>query len=772
MRKKAVVFIGILLWTAILCGCGSKDGAGEQTAGTEELVETSADAMSEGSSTVGQSVEAEMEPAKIPSEAVSEENNTAGQPAEAEAEPAETAELPDGIYAAEFKTDSSMFHVSEACDGKGILTVEKGKMTIHISLGSKKIVNLYPGLAKEAAKEGAELLEPTEDTVTYSDGMTEEVYGFDVPVPVLDKEFDLALIGTKGVWYDHKVSVSNPEPLGEEGASASAGQTGQEDSAVDSTGKTVQKDSEAALAGKIQKATLADGVYTAEITFEGGSGKAEILSPVTVNVAGEEITAVVQWSSPNYDYMLVEGEKYLPINTEGNSVFEIPVACFDVPVKVIGDTVAMSKPHEVEYTITFHSDTVQEAGKNGAESTAARAKPSSKANPEAEQNSKEKAEQSSKSKSKQGSSTKNKPSSKAQTDISPNLSYTGSMELQYAENFTVDYYEGGYKLLTTNIDGKQFLVTPEKKEIPKGLEKGIVTLQSPIEDIYLVASAVMDIFSRLDGLDAIGFSGQKEEGWYIEEARDAMAKGDILYAGKYNRPDYELIVAKNCSLAIENRMISHSPEVMEKLESFGIPVMIEYSSSEPHPLGRVEWVKFFGALLGKEAEAERIFKEQSEILEKVAAEEKTDKTVAFFFITSNGLVQVRQSSDYVPKMIELAGGKYIFENLGDAESKRSTVNMQVEEFYSGAKDADFLIYNSSIDGGISSTAELIDKCGPLADFKAVKEGNVYCTAKDMYQESLSIGYLIEDIHGMLQGETKGMHYLFPVPQKAQGRKAA
>ena len=213
--------------------------------------------------------------------------------------------------------------------------------------------------------------------------------------------------------------------------------------------------------------------------------------------------------------------------------------------------------------------------------------------------------------------------------------------------------------------------------------------------------------------------------------------------------------------AIENRMISHSPEVIEKLQEFGIPVMVEYSSYESHPLGRVEWIKFFGALLGKEEEAEQIFEEQAKILDRVSAEERTELTVAFFFITSNGLVQVRQSSDYVPKMIELAGGKYIFENLGDPETKRSTMNMQVEEFYNDAKDADFLIYNSSIDGGVPNMEALLDKCEVLADFKAVQEGNVWCTTNDMYQQSLSIGYLIEDIHTMLSdaGEDD-MHYLF------------
>ena len=341
------------------------------------------------------------------------------------------------------------------------------------------------------------------------------------------------------------------------------------------------------------------------------------------------------------------------------------------------------------------------------------------------------------------------------------LVYKNSMELQYAENFEVDYYEGGYTILTTKLDKQRFLIVPENKEIPKDLDEDLIVLQRPLKDIYLVASAVMDMFSELEGLEAITFSGQKEENWYVEKAKAAMAKGEILYAGKYSKPDYELLVSKGCSLAIENRMILHSPEVMEKLQNFGIPVMIEYSSYESHPLGRVEWIKFFGALLDREEEAERIFKEQAAILERVAAEEKTNQTVAFFFITSNRLVQVRQPSDYVPKMIELAGGRYVFENLGDSEQKRSTVNMQMEEFYNGAKDADFLIYNSSIDGGVSCIEELLEKCEFLEDFKAVQEGMVWCTTNDMYQQSLSIGYLIEDIHALLSGEGEDkMHYLF------------
>ena len=336
---------------------------------------------------------------------------------------------------------------------------------------------------------------------------------------------------------------------------------------------------------------------------------------------------------------------------------------------------------------------------------------------------------------------------------------TDHLQLAYAKNFSIDYYEGGYKLLTIK-DGTQILTVPEGKKAPDNLDESIIVMQQPVNNIYLVSSAVMDMFRELNALDTIGFSAQKAENWYVEGAKAAMENGDILYAGKYSSPDYELLVSKKCSLAIENSMILHSPEVKEMLEDFDIPVIIENSSYETHPLGRVEWIKFFGALTGMEEEAEKAFEKQTEIVKHVTATKKTDKTVAFFYITSNGLVQVRQSNDYIPKMIELAGGRYIFENLGD-DSKRSTMNMQVEEFYNKAKDADYLIYNSTIDGGVKSVDELIEKCSVLSDFKAVKSGDVWCTEKDVYQQSMSIGFLIEDIHNMLQGaDDKEMNYLY------------
>ena len=270
---------------------------------------------------------AETETETAVTEMVSEAETETGSETETEAE----GVLEDGTYTAEFDTDSSMFHVNEANDGKGVLTVKDGEMTIHISLSGKGFLNLFMGTSEDAKKDGAELLEPTTDTVTYKDGTSEEVYGFDIPVPAIDEEFTVAVIGKKGKWYDHKVSVKNP--VKEDGAEK----------------KTVAD------------LNLEDGDYTTEVTLEGGSGRATVDSPAAITIKDGEATATIVWSSPNYDYMLVDGEKYEPVNTEGNSTFEIPVDGFDYPMEVVGDTVAMSEPHEIEYTLQFDSSTMEKA---------------------------------------------------------------------------------------------------------------------------------------------------------------------------------------------------------------------------------------------------------------------------------------------------------------------------------------------------------------------------------------------------------------------------
>lgn len=350
------------------------------------------------------------------------------------------------------------------------------------------------------------------------------------------------------------------------------------------------------------------------------------------------------------------------------------------------------------------------------------------------------------------------------TEISSELTFVDSMELTYAQEFAVDYYEGGYSLIRIS-NGSRYLVIPEGKACPEDLEEDIIPLMQPIQNVYLAASAVMDMFVSLDSLDTLRFSALKADGWYIEEAREAMEDGDILYAGKYSAPDYEQILSGNCGLAIENTMIYHTPEVKEQLERFGIPVLVDYSSYETNPLGRTEWVKLYGLLAGKEAAAEKLFRDQTDAFEKISEEERTGGTVAFFYITSNGEVNVRKSSDYLPKMIDLAGGRYIFDHLGDKDdTASSTMSMQMEEFYASAKEADYLIYNSTIEGELNSVEDLLAKSSLLENFKAVKEGNVYCTARNLYQSSMELGTIISDIHKILTGEEEGLTYIYKLEQ--------
>ena len=335
----------------------------------------------------------------------------------------------------------------------------------------------------------------------------------------------------------------------------------------------------------------------------------------------------------------------------------------------------------------------------------------------------------------------------------PGLEYEKSMELSYAEQFSVDYYQDGYALITI-VDSGKFLVVPEGKEAPEGLEKDITVLYQPVSDIYLVATSAMDLFRAIDGIGSIRLSGTKEDGWYIPEAKEAMERQEMLYAGKYNAPDYELILSEGCSLAVESTMIWHNPEVKEKLEQFGIPVLVERSSYEPHPLGRTEWMKLYAVLLGKEDEAQRVFGEQESRLKDVLSDEKTGKTVAFFYINSTGTVNVRKSGDYVSEMIRLAGGEYVPQTGEEDDNALSTMNMQMEDFYASVKDADYLIYNSTVDGELTAVSELFSKSPLLADFKAVKEGNVWCTEKNLFQETTGLGVMIEDIHRILSGEAE------------------
>ena len=319
------------------------------------------------------------------------------------------------------------------------------------------------------------------------------------------------------------------------------------------------------------------------------------------------------------------------------------------------------------------------------------------------------------------------------------------VELLYAEQFSVDRYENGISLVTVG-DGEKYLLVPENETVETSGDITVIT--TPADNIYLAASSAMDLFFGIGADDRIFAASTLERDWSLPYVKQAMSDEDILYAGKYSAPDYELILSEGCGIAIESTMIYHKPEVKEQLERFGIPVFVERSSYESHPLGRLEWVKLYGLMTGKEEEAEKLFSEQSELLQSVSQNGSAGKTAAFFYISQKGSAVVRKPDDYVSKMIQLAGGEYIFtpDDLNTEENAQSTTDMQFEAFYAAAKDADVLIYSSTIDGGIEDISALLEKNSLFADFKAVKTGNVWCTDKNMFQQTTAAAEIISDLN--------------------------
>ena len=343
------------------------------------------------------------------------------------------------------------------------------------------------------------------------------------------------------------------------------------------------------------------------------------------------------------------------------------------------------------------------------------------------------------------------------------LRWDGRLELDYAEGYTVDFSPEGYARIS--IDQETYLLVPQLGQPPAEIPKDVTVLRQPLENIYLQATAAMDCFRQLDAIDAVTMSGTQAEGWYIPEAREAMEAGRMVYAGKYSAPDYELIADRGCDMALESTMIYHTPEVKEQLERLGIPVLVERSSYESHPLGRMEWIKLYGVLTGKLEEAEAYYDAQLERLAPILEQESTGRTVAFFSITSNGSVTVRKAGDYIAKAIDLAGGVYVPQGLAEEENALSTMNIQMETFYNEVRDADVLIYNSAIEADLETIGQLVAKSEALADFKAVQNGDVWCTGKSMFQESQSVGEMILDIHCILAEQGEGpMTYLYRLSQ--------
>lgn len=512
----------------------------------------------------------------------------------------------------------------------------------------------------------------------------------------------IAGCGTKNDAAQTESSVAATEDA--QGAAGENTQTaGQNATEENAGGMAEQNGAEESIAGNdaaeqadgTEVSVPEDGEYTVEVTLEGGSGKATVDSQAKVTVTDGVAYATITWSSTHYDYMIVNGEKYLNENEGGNSTFTFPIDGIPCEMDVIGDTTAMSTPHEIDYTLTFRF-----------------------------------------------------PETADFTDLNCN----GRMELSYADQFEVEQY-GAYKLITI-VDNGRFLLVPKGVSVPKNVPGDVTVLEQPLENVYMVSSAVMDLVCQTGAVSNLKYTGTKEKDWYVKTAADAMAEGKLIYAGKYSAPDYELLLSGGCTFAIENTMITHNPEVKEKLEELGIKVMIERSSYEKHPLGRLEWIKLFGVLFGREQQAKEFFDAQVAHIEPILEKEKTGLSVAFFAVASDGTVTVRKPNDYVSSMIELAGGTYSLNGyVEEEENALSTLEMQMEDFYAAEKDTDILIYNGTIEGELTSIAELVQKNSLFADFKAVKSGQVYTTGSNFYQQTSGTCDFIEDLNKVLTGDT-------------------
>ena len=489
----------------------------------------------------------------------------------------------------------------------------------------------------------------------------------------------------------------------------------------------------------------------ASVELEGGSGKASVESPCPILDRSGELLALITWSSSHYDFMVIDGEKILPVNTEGNSKFEVPLKSVarssdtsqmaslpeDCEMQVQADTTAMSTPHLVDYTLSFRFFKTKEEAESASE-------------PQQEEDS--------------SGATQEEAVTTADIGEAPELSglqYLSKDENEYAQGFAIYRYENEYTVLAID-DGRSYLIIPEGAEIPEETTEDLIILRRPLNRIYLAASAVMCQFDEIGAVDKVILSGLEKDGWYIEAAREAMEKGTLEYGGKYSAPDYERIVASGVNLAVESTMIHHTPKVQEKLEKLGIPVLIDRSSYESEPLGRAEWVKAYGLLTGREDEAAQAFEEQKSYVEALRGNTEADaantsgsdsaapqKTVAIFSINSTRQVVTRGAGDYFGKMVEIAGGTL---STPATDTGRATQTVSMESFYAAAEQADILIYNASIEDAPEDLQQMCAKDSILTQFRAVREGNVWCMRSSLYQNASRTGAIIRDLHAIVAGE--------------------
>ncbi|MBQ8956223.1 MAG: ABC transporter substrate-binding protein, partial [Lachnospiraceae bacterium] len=433
-----------------------------------------------------------------------------------------------------------------------------------------------------------------------------------------------------------------------------------------------------------------DGTYYIDVELEGGSGKASVESPALLLIQDGEAAAMITWSSSNYDYMLIDGVRYDADIVDERSTFVIPVKGFDYRMPVTADTTAMSKPYEIDYTLYFDSATIKTADPEGVAPAYQSMKIKEKIKPE------------------------------------------------YSTGFTIDSFDNNIYRVTVGKD--KYLLVPKLTELPVGIPESVTVIRTPVSKAYVASTSSMDFFTQLSSLDKVGFASAEASKWTDKKVSELVDSDAIHYVGKYDAPDYESLITGKADIAVENTMIYHSPETKEKLEELSVPVFVDMTSYEEDPRGRIEWIKVYGLMTGEYGKALRFFDsackkaEEAVTVENEKSASAEDKpTVAFFYISPKGHVGIRRPGDYISKMIEMAGGEYRPSNIKVPESDdaSSSVDVSMEDFYLKVKDADILIYNSTLYGSPASVDEMVKDTALLDEFKAVKDGKVYVTKDNM-----------------------------------------
>lgn len=492
-------------------------------------------------------------------------------------------------------------------------------------------------------------------------------------------------------------------------------------------------------------------------SWSGGSNKVNI-SCSKVTVKNGESFAEISFDSPYYEYVIIDGKKIYGDHDEESSTFTVPIV-MDEDCTLIGMTTAMSEPHEIEYVI--HVSILEDAVvQNTNEDIHIQGENETKAiYPYGEKGEETISEIPEENMGREGDTDTASGLAIFTVPELSGLQFDHAMDPRHAECFNVYYYSEGYKVLDVPMGGR-YLIVPEGGRIPEKLPGDMSVINAAPDNIYVAATSAMSLFNALESLDHVKFTGTNVDGWNIDAPKVALQDGSMTFAGKYSEPDYELLTSKKCEVAVESTMIFHAPQIKEMLEELGIPVFVDRSSYEGEPLGRTEWIRLYGAMMNKEELADELFKVQEENYKVSEQYKDTGKTVAIFSLRPDGSVRIRVSDDYIIYMLKAAGGKYVFDGSEPEGNKKEVYQISMEEFYSKAADADYLVYNATNGDDITTKKELLEKDGLFEDFKAFKEGNVWKCDKRLYQSTDIVTMLTSDFHTMLTVEdATGMTFM-------------